>query len=98
MSAPDRRPRRRVLLGPFAGLDEWWLPSGGIETQRAVLVGGAKLTVCYKVHVIPSHRPTYRASITVWPRARRRLKSRTQPGWHPDLAKTGWYKACARDL
>ena len=98
MSAFKRRPRSHVALRSFAGLDGWWLASGGIETQRTISVGRAKLTVCYKVHVISSRRLTYKASITVWPTARRRFTSRTQLGWHPDLVKMGWYQACAREF
>src|SRR5215510_13284747 len=98
MSTPRRPPGSHVALRPFADLDGWWLANGGIETQRTISVGRAKLTVCYKVHVIPSRRPTYKASITVWPTARRRFTSRTQLGWHPDLLRTGWYQVCAREF
>jgi len=89
MSRTDtpRRPRGHTPLRVFAGLDGWWLASAGIEAQRAISVGRAKLTVCYKVHVIPSHRTKYKASITVWPRSRRRFTSARQAGWHPDLVK-----------
>jgi hypothetical protein len=98
MSAPRRQSRSHVALRPFAGLEGWWLANGGVETQRTISVGRAKLTVCYKVHVIPSRRPTYKASITVWPRARRRFTSRLQLGWHPDLLRMGWYQASAREF
>jgi hypothetical protein len=26
------------------------------------------------------------------------LASRTQPGWHPELVKSDWYRACGREL
>jgi hypothetical protein len=87
LTAPQHRRRGHVPLRAFTRLDRWWLASAGIEAQRAISVGRAKLTVYYKVHVIPSRRITYKASITVWPNARRRLASPRQPGWHRDLAK-----------
>ena|SRR5215471_12019279 len=100
MSRTDtsRGPRNHVPLGVFTGLDGWSLASAGIEAQRTISVGHAKFTVCYKVHVIPSRRTKYKASITVWPEARRRFTSTRQPGWHPDLLKSSWYQACARAL
>jgi hypothetical protein len=100
MSRTDtpRRPRSHVPLRVFTALDRWWLASAGIEAQRVISVGRAKLTVCYKVQVISSGRTKYKASITVWPRARRRFTSAKQPGWHPDLVKSSWYQACARAL
>jgi len=88
-----------MSLQAFTGLDAWWLASAGVEAQRAVSVGRTKWTVCYKVHVIPSRRIEYKASITLWPNARgKRLTSRRQAGWHPDLIKTNWYEGCRREL
>jgi hypothetical protein len=96
--ARQSRSRGQVPLRAFSGLDGWWLTNGGIEAQRAISVGGARLTVCYKVHIIPARRTKYKASITLWPRARRRLTSRRQPGWHPDLVRTNWYEACGQEF
>jgi hypothetical protein len=94
-----RRSHGPMLLRAFNGLDAWWLANAGVETQRVVSVGRTKWTVCYKVHVIPSRRIEYKASITLWPNVRReKLTSRRQPGWHPDLVKTNWYQACGREL
>ncbi len=96
-----RTPRRSngsALLWAFDGLDAWRLASAGVEAQRVVSVRRTKWTVCYKVHVIPSRRIEYKASITLWPRARKRLPSRRQPGWHRDLVKRNWYQACGREL
>lgn len=99
MRPTQRRSRRNMSLRAFKGLDAWWLASLGVETQRVVSVGRVRWTVCYKVHVIPSRRTEYKASITLWPDAkRRRLISRRQPGWHPDLIKNDWYQACGRGL
>jgi len=100
MDRTDRRsrPRTHVPLRAFTGLDGWCLASAGFESRRAVSVGRVKMTVCHKLHVIPSRRTKYKASITVWPSARRRLGSARRRGWHPDLVKIGWYQACARAL
>lgn len=96
-------PAQHKLLRPahlrsLHGLDAWWLASAGVEARRVVSVGRTKCTVCYKVHVIPSRKIEYKASITLWPNARRRLASRRQPGWQPDLVKAHWYQACGREL
>ena len=95
----QRRSQGPMSLRAFNGLDAWWLASAGVEAQRTVSVARTKWTVCYKVHVIPSRRIEYKASITLWPNARgKRLTSRRQAGWHPDLIKTNWYQACSREL
>ena len=88
-----------TALRALRGLDTWRLVSIGVEARRVVSVGRTKWTVCYKVHVIPARRTEYKASITLWPRARtKKLTSRRAPGWHPDLVKGDWYQACGREL
>lgn len=82
----------------FNGLSAWRLASAGVEARRIISVGRTKWTVCYKVHVVPSRTTKYKASVTLWPNARRRLASRRQAGWHPDLVKANWYQACGRRL
>src|SRR5437879_2858818 len=72
--------------------------SAGLEARQLISVARTQWTVCYKIHVIPSNRTQYRASITLWPRATRRLVSRAEPGWHADLAKSNWYRACRENL
>src|SRR2546426_2384755 len=64
------------------------------SSDLVVSVGPTKWTVCYKVHVIPSRRTQYKASITLWPRTR---QNRARPGWHPHLVKSNWYQACLRE-
>jgi hypothetical protein len=86
------------LLRAIDCLDAWSLAGAAAEARRVVSVRRTKWTVCYKVHVIPSPRITYKASITLWPRARKRLTSRRELGWHPDLVKGKWYRGCGREL
>jgi len=99
---PPQHKQRKLPRPPhvriFEGLDAWWLASGGLEAQRVVSVGRTRWTVCYKVHVIPSRRTEYKANITLWPHAQKRIRSRRHPGWHPDLVKGKWYQACGREL
>jgi hypothetical protein len=95
----QRKLLRPAHLRSLHGLDAWWLASAGVEAQRVVSVGRKKWTICYKVHVIPSRKIEYKASITLWPKVRRkRLTSRRQRGWDADLIKTNWYQACCREL
>jgi hypothetical protein len=94
----QHRSHRCACLRGLNGLDAWCLVSAGVEAQRVVSAGRTKWTVCYKVHVIPSRRVQYKASITLWPRARTRLVSRAHLGWHPDLVKGDWYQTCGREL
>jgi hypothetical protein len=101
MAGPDTpsssdRPTR--LLRAFDGLDSWRLTNVGVMARRVVEVGATKWTVCYMVHVIPSRRVEYKASITLWPRTGKRLTSRRQLGWHPELREAKWYQACGRAL
>jgi hypothetical protein len=99
MSPAQRKLLRPSHLRSLDGLDAWWLASAGVEAQRVVSVGRTKWTLCYKVHVIPSRKIEYKASITLWPNVRRkRFTSRRQPGWLPDLVKARWYQACERQL
>src|SRR5437867_11657048 len=97
-----RRARRSVprcaRLSAFDRLATWCLTSAGVEARHVVSVAGTKWTVCYKVHVIPAHRTQYRASITLWPKTRKRFVSRAQPGWHADLVRGDWYHDCRREL
>jgi len=95
---PQRRPHGLAFLRALDGLAAWSVVSVGVESRRVVSVRGTNWTVCYKVHVIPSRTIEYKASITMWPRARKTLASRTQPGWHPELVKSNWYKTCGREL
>jgi hypothetical protein len=77
----------------------WWLASAGVEAQQRVTVGRAGWTVCYKIHVIPSRKPRYEASITLWPKARRRLTSRDRSGgWNARLVRSGWYDRASDEL
>jgi hypothetical protein len=96
--AAQRRSSSSTLLRAFDGLDAWFLVSAGVEAQRVVSVRRTKWTVCYKIHVIPSRRIEYRASITLWPMTRTTLASRRQPGWRPELLKSNWYQVCGREL
>jgi hypothetical protein len=92
-------PRPSDLVPPFRGLSEWWLASAGVEAQRVVSVGRTRWTVCYKVHVIPARRREFKASITLWPRGRRRIASRRRTGgWNSDLLQHGWYDSSALEL
>ena len=86
------------LMRAFEKLDGWSLENAGIEVRRAVSVGRTKWTICYKVHVIPSRQPQYKASITLWPPAGRKLASRRSAGWRADLLEIGWYKRAGREL
>ena len=96
MTARRTQHRHRCArLRAFGDLDAWCLASAGVEAQQAMSVGPTKWTVCYKVHVIPSRRTQYKASITLWPRAR---QNRAHLGWHPHLVKSNWYQACLREL
>ena len=94
-----RRAKHRMhpcpRLRAFGRLDGWCLVNAGIEAQHMVSVGLTRWTVCYKVHVIPSRRTQFKASITLWPRTRHRP---AHPGWHPQLLKAGWYQTCQREL
>jgi hypothetical protein len=92
-------PRPSQLMRAFRGLDEWWLASAGVEAQRILTVGKTKWTACYKVHVVPPRRAEYKASITLWPRVRRRLVSqRRSGGWNAELLDQGWYDRSSREL
>ena len=82
-------------LRALASLDGWSLASVGVEARDVLVVGPTKWTVCYKLHVIPSRRILYKASITLWPRTRAR---RLLPDWHPHLLKANWYQACRQQL
>ena len=95
----QHRSHSSALLRAFDGLDAWCLASVGVEARRVVSVRRTTWTVCYKVPVIPLRRIECKSSITLWPRARKTLASRRQPGWHPDLVKGGnWYQAYGREL
>jgi hypothetical protein len=93
-----RRSHSPAFLRAFDGLGAWRLASAGVEAQRVASVHRTMWIVCYKVHVIPSRRIEYKASITLWARARKTLVSRRQPGWHPDLVRGNWYQASGREL
>jgi|SRR5437016_5391928 len=94
-----RRIRDRTLRCPrlraFGGLDAWCVASAGFEAQQVVSVGSTKWTICFKLHVIPTRRTQYKASITLWPTTRGK---RAHPGWHPHLVNGNWYQACQREL
>jgi hypothetical protein len=89
---------RGARLPAFDRLPRWRMTHGGVEARQLVSVAGTKWTVCYKVHVIPARRTQYKASITLWPKTKKRLLSRAQPGWHADLVANNWYHACRREL
>jgi hypothetical protein len=79
----------------LASLDGWCLASVGVEAKEVLSVGSTKWTVCYKLHVIPSRRTQYKASITLWPRTRGR---RLLHEWHPHLRRDNWYQECRQQL
>ena len=86
-------------MSAFRGLPSWWLASAGVEAQRIVTVGRTRWTACYKVHVIPPRRGGYKASITLWPRVRARLREKGRSGgWNAELIQAGWYERSARLL
>ena len=91
----QHRPQPCARLRALASLDGWRLASAGVETKQVVSVGPTKWTVCYALHVIPTPRTQYKASITLWPRAR---EKRHAHDWHPHLLKAGWYEACRQQL
>lgn len=72
--------------------------SVGLEARQVISVARTKWTVCYKIHAIPSGRTEYKSSITLWPRAKKRLVSRAEPGWHAGLVKSNWYRTCREEL
>src|SRR5919204_1692407 len=94
--------RRCPSLRTLSMLDGWCLASVGVEAKDVLSVGPTKWTVCYKLHVIPSRRTQYKASITLWPRtraSRQPLKWSRQPQkWHPHLGRDNWYQACRQQL
>ena len=93
-------PRPSHLMRAFQGMDEWVLASAGVESQRILTIGRTKWTACYGVHVVPGRRrPGYQASVTLWPRVRRRLASqRRSGGWNAALLEQGWYDRSSREL
>jgi len=70
-----------------------------IETRREVVIHGAKLTMCFALHVLPygSDGSPFKASVTVWPRGKE-LPSDQKARWDPRLRAAGWYQACGREL
>jgi hypothetical protein len=82
-------------LRALARFDGWYLASVGVEARDLLSVGPTKWTVCYKLHVIPSRRTQYKASITLWPRTRAK---RLLHEWHPHLVRENWYQACRQQL